>query len=271
MSEHLHKRPHRLPPRYPVTIRRLQWLTPRVANLVLHGPELSGFEPADPGSHIKLILPPPGVTDTPQPLRHEGRRPVFAEGVTPPFLRTYTPLRYNAETLELEVEMLLHGDSPASNWLRSARPGHNIIAAGPRGGWVPPQDGDWYVVLADDTGIPAAVQVLQALPDRPVTALFEVVDERERRPLPAVPDDLPCWLYREPQGLTAGVPLEQAVRESQLPAGRGYVWMALEAGAMRRIRRHLIEDRGLLPECMVTRGYWKLGTSDHPDGDYGTE
>ncbi|MDE0341772.1 MAG: siderophore-interacting protein, partial [Deltaproteobacteria bacterium] len=108
--------------------------------------------------------------------------------------------------------------------------------AGPRGGWVPPQDGDWYLVLADDTGIPAAVQVLQALPDRQITALFEVTDEQERRPLPAIPDALPRWLYREPQGLAAGLPLEQAVRQTAIPASRGYVWMALEAGAMRRIR-----------------------------------
>ena len=261
--------PHSPPHRYPVSIRRLQWLTPRVANLLLHGPALSGFEPAPPGAHIKLILPPPGVTDTPQPLRHDGRRPVFAAGVTPPFLRTYTPLRYNPETLELEVEMLRHGDSPASNWLRAAKPGHRIIAAGPRGGWDPPQDGDWYLVLADDTGIPAAVQVLQALPDRPITALFEVADERERRPLPPTPADLPTWLYREPQRLAPGLPLERAVDRTPIPAGRGYVWMALEAAAMRRIRRSLIEDRGLPPQQMVTRGYWKLGAPDHPDGDYG--
>lgn len=40
---------------------------------------------------------------------------------------------------------------------------------------------------------------------------------------------------------------------------------------MRRIRRYLLEEVGLLPEQMVTRGYWKLGAPDHPDGDYGQE
>ena len=78
-----------------------------------------------------------------------------------------------------------------------------------------------FFVLADDTGIPAAVQVLQALPDRQITALFEVMDEQERRPLPAIDDDMPGWLYREPYGLTAGVPLEQAVKQARIPAGRG--------------------------------------------------
>ena len=271
MTDSVNDVPRRLPPRYQVAIRRIEWLTPRVVNLTLHGPELSGFEPAAAGSHIKLILPSPGDTDTPQPLRHEGFRPVFACGVTPPFLRTYTPLRYNSERMELEVEMVCHGDSPASNWLRGARVGHQIIVAGPRGGWEPPKDGDWYLVVADDTGIPAAVQVLNALPDRPHSAIFEVAGKAERRPLPGVNEDLPMWLFREQDSRPAGQLLEEAVRAIDFPAGRCYVWMALESGAMRRMRRYLLEEMGLLPEQMVTRGYWKLGTPDHADGDYGQE
>ena len=271
MSEYVNNLPRRLPPRYRVEILKIDWPTPRVARLTLHGPELSGFEPAAAGSHIKLILPSPGDTDTPQPLRHEGFRPVFAEGVPPPFLRTYTPLRYNPERMELEVEMVCHGDSPASNWLSRARAGHRIIVAGPRGGWEPPADGDWYLVAADDTSIPAAVQVLQALQDRPCAAIFEVADGSERRSLPGIDDDLPRWLFRRPQGRPSVSLLEEAVRAIEFPAGRCYVWAALESGAMRRIRRYLLEEAGLPPEQMVTRGYWKLGAPDHPDGDYGVD
>ena len=270
MNNSVQEMPQHLPSRYPVVIQKIDRLTPRVANLLLHGPELTGFVPAGPGAHIKLILPPPGETEVPQPLGYSGRRPVFAEGVTPPFLRTYTPLRFNAERLELEVEMLEHGDSPASQWLRRARSGQRIIVAGPRGGWEPPQDGDRYLVMADDTGIPAAVQVLQALPPhRRSEAIFEVEDAAERRPLPGVADGLPQWLYHNPPRRSPGAALEDAVRSLEFPAGRTYVWMALESGAMRRIRNHLINEAGLPPERMVTRGYWKLGVADHPDGDYG--
>ena len=63
--------------------------------------------------------------------------------------------------------------------------------------------------------------------------------------------------------------LEETVRRLQFPAGRIYVWMALESGAMHRIRRYLMDDAGLPPEQMITRGYWKLGAADHPDVDYG--
>ena len=269
MSDTTNDLVRRLPPRYQVAVRRIEWLTPRVANLTLHGTELSGFEPAAAGSHIKLILPSSGDTDTPQPLRHEGFRPVFADGITPPFLRTYTPLRYNSERMDLEVEMVCHGDSPASNWLRAARAGHRITVAGPRGGWELPTDGDWFLVMADDTSIPAAIQVLQALPDRPRVAVFEVEDRTERRSLPGIDDEFPRWLFRKPQGRPAGSLLEEAIRAVEFPAGKAYVWMALESGAMRRIRHYLLEEVALPKEQMVTRGYWKQGTADHPDGDYG--
>ena len=261
--------PRRLPPRYPAEIREIERLTPRVVRLLLGSPELAGFQPAAPGSHIKLILPPPGSEAVAQPIRYDGGRPVFADGVAPPFLRTYTPLRFNPARHELEVEMLDHGDSPASNWTRRAEPGQRIIVAGPRGGWKPPPDGDWYLVMADDTGIPAAVQVLQALAGRPRAAIFEATDAAERRPLPGIADSLPQWLYRETSPRRPGQALDDAVRRLQFPAGRVYVWMALESGAMRRIRRYLMDHAGLPPEQMITRGYWKLGAADHPDGDYG--
>ena len=167
--------------------------------------------------------------------------------------------------------MLYHGDSPASIWLRQARAGHRITVAGPRGGWDPPKDGDWYLVVADDTGIPATVQVLRALPDRPHSVILEVAEKTESRPLPGVSEDMPMWLFREWESRSAGQLLEEAVRSFDFPAGRCYVWMALESGAMRRIRRYLLEEVGLLSEQMVTRGYWALGDSDHPDGDYGLE
>ena len=40
---------------------------------------------------------------------------------------------------------------------------------------------------------------------------------------------------------------------------------------MRRIRIHLLQELGLDPATIVTRGYWKLGAVDYTDHDYGTD
>ena len=127
---------------------------------------------------------------------------------------------YGASFRLFRFQKVLGTDGGRSKRQRAASALHLHIAAGP-------QD-DWYLVMADDTGIPAAVQVLQAPPDRQITALFEVSDEQERRPLPAIPDDLPKWLYREPQGLPDGLPLEQAVRQARIPAGHSFSLATIE-------------------------------------------
>jgi len=69
----------------------------------------------------------------------------------------------------------------------------------------------------------------------------------------------------------AGAPLERSLRNYPLPAGNGRIYVACESAAMRRIRTHLLTDRTVSREHLVTRGYWKLGSVDHPDGDYGQE
>ncbi|MDA0351969.1 MAG: siderophore-interacting protein [Chloroflexi bacterium] len=264
--------PRQPPPRRWVTITALDAITPRVTRLLLSSEALAGFEEVDPGGHVKLILPPPGATRPAEPLSYEGRRPIFADGVTPPFLRTYTPLRFDRDRLELEIELLIHGDGAASNWLRRAQVGEEIVVAGPRGGWAVPQDGDHYLIAADETAIPAATQVLRALPAGAArTAVFEVVDDDERRSFPGIDGATIDWRFRGDDPRLAGQALDEAIRELPGPIGRSYAWVATEAGAMRRIRHHLLADRVLAPEQIVTRGYWKLDRTDHPDGDYGQE
>ncbi len=261
--------PSGLPPRRWARIAAIEALTPRVRRLRLQGDDLAGFQLGEPGGHIKLILPAPGDRRTAVPLRYEGRSAIWPEGARQPFLRTYTPLHFDPDRLELEVDLLLHGEGMASDWIQRAEVGDEIVVAGPRGGWKVPQDGEWYVVAADETAIPAAEQVLGALPEASVTVLLEVADAAEEHPLPGTDGREVRWLHRG--NAMPGVPLETAIRDLELPGAPGYVWVACEAGAMRRIRSHLLHDRALSSDRLVTRGYWKLGETDHPDGDYGQD
>ena len=55
-----------------------------------------------------------------------------------------------------------------------------------------------------------------------------------------------------------------------MPPGTAW-WIACEAGAMRRIRKHLLGERRIDPALVHTRGYWKLGETNYPDHDYGAD
>jgi NADPH-dependent ferric siderophore reductase len=77
------------------------------------------------------------------------------------------------------------------------------------------------------------------------------------------------WLHRGAH--PADTALEDAHRTVEFPAGNGRIYVGCEAAAMRRIRTHLLHERGLDPATIVTRSYWKLGAVDYTDHDYGTD
>jgi len=244
-------------PRYAASVRRVVRLTPRMTRVTFGGAELAQFAWNGPAAHIKLIFP----GDSP------------ASGEARPVMRTYTPRRFDAVAGELDVEFVIHGEGPASAWAAQASVGQSLTIAGPGRSYAVDTEAAWYVLAGDDTAIPAICTILETLPAAVrKLVLLEVADAAEEHAL-----DVPLaaatvrWLRRGADPGRAGLPLEAAVRDTQLPAGEGRIYVACEAGAMRRIRAHLLAERGVARDRLVTRGYWKLGASDHPDRDYGED
>ncbi|HXS26472.1 MAG TPA: siderophore-interacting protein [Steroidobacteraceae bacterium] len=225
----------------------MRQLTPRMVRVTFTGEELSGFGWNGPAAHIKLMF--------------EAQ------------MRTYTPRRFDAAARELDVEFVIHGEGPASRWAEQAAVGQSLTIAGPGRSYAVDLEADWYVLAGDDTAIPAISTILDVLPPSvKALALLEVVDAAEEHALETRSANTEIrWLRRGADPRRAGRELEAAVRRMELPPGAGRIYVACEADAMRRIRRHLITERAFPRERLVTRGYWRLGETDHPDRDYGED
>jgi NADPH-dependent ferric siderophore reductase len=225
-------------------------------------PELAGFAWNGPAAHIKLIF---AGNDAPPPAAPEGEAPR-------PTMRTYTPRRFDRDTRELDVDFVLHGEGPASAWASQAAVGQTLTVAGPGRNYVVDPGADWFVLAGDDSALPAIATILENIPPAArATVLLEVVDADEEQEIYAGSNASVTWLHRGEDPARAGSLLESSLRDLQLPPGAGRVYVACESGAMRRIRRHLLTERSLDRDRVVTRGYWKLGSTDHPDGDYGQD
>src|SRR5579872_7402886 len=83
-------------------VREVRALTPKMVRIVLGGDELAGFISAAHDDHVKLFFPAPGE-DKPAMPTPVPNGPVYAEGVTPPVARDYTPRRYDAAANTLTV------------------------------------------------------------------------------------------------------------------------------------------------------------------------
>jgi NADPH-dependent ferric siderophore reductase len=187
-------------------------------------------------------------------------------------MRTYTPLAVRADVHEVDVDFVLHGDGPASTWAAQAQVGQVLFLMGPGPGYKLALDAPVHMLIGDDSALPAFETILAALPaSAQAQVLVEVVDAAEERPLNSAAKMETRWIARGTDNTQAGTALEAALRKAGTLPADARIYLACEAAAMRRIRQLLIEELGVERSRIVGRGYWKLGTVNHPDHDYGED
>jgi NADPH-dependent ferric siderophore reductase len=188
-------------------------------------------------------------------LLPDGRRPA---------LRTFTPRRVDPEARELDVDVVLHGRGVASEWAESASPGAPTAVSGPGRGYEVDGDAPAFLLGGDETAIPAIGQLLEVLPgDRRVEVHVEVAHPDARLELPRHPAATVTW-HDLPPGAPPGAALVAADCSADVTPGTR-VWVAGEAAAVQRIRKHLFGDVGLRRSQTTIRGYWKHGRAGHSD------
>lgn len=239
---------------------------PTLRQITVRGDDLGTYEPAGPDTFLYLLLPPPGraeltvdagFTWTAHQAMPEADRPVGAY---------YSQRAWRPAARELDLQCVLHHRSgPAGDWVARARVGDPVALWGPRTAWAPPADTAWHLLVADDTGLPAAAAVLEHLPHEAVVRVVAEVDGPTTRPrLPVRPgaDVEVVWCHRagRPPGTTTL--LVDAVADLAWPAGTPYAWGGAESRAMAAVRRHLRVGRGLARERVSLLAYWRH--ADHP-------
>jgi NADPH-dependent ferric siderophore reductase len=206
--------------------------------------ELGDFESAAPDDHIKLFLPDHGI---------EGGRPA---------MRDYTPRAFDTAAGTLTIDFALHEAGPATAWAMGAGPGDTIQIGGPRGSAVVADDFDWYLLIGDETALPAICRRIEELRSGvPIRAIVAVDSPDDRIDIPDRDDLTVHWATRD-KGENDVQHLIALLDQEALPAGEGYVWIAGESGVARAIRAHVVETLGHPREWTKAAGYWTRGVAD---------
>ncbi len=242
-----------------VQVARVEHVSPRMRRVTFTGDELAGFTSAAADDHVKLFLPAPGQDRPVLPIPRVNRSAYPTDAIQPA-IRDYTPRRFDPQQCELVVEFVIHGDGPASTWAAQATPGQWIGVGGPRGSILTPDDYDTYLLVGDETALPAIARHLEEMrPGACALVLIEVADCREERHLPTAANAAISWLHRH--RMAAGTPtlLEQTLQSLVLPRGDTYAWLAGEIETVRRLRRYLTEEKGLSRDQVRAAAYWRVG------------
>jgi NADPH-dependent ferric siderophore reductase len=252
----------RLTPRFRhLQVLRSERLTPNMQRIVVGGPALEGFDSRSPDDHVKLFFPNADGEFVLPELTEQGPR--YPQGKPPSPSRDYTPRHYDAATGELVLDFVLHGDGPATSWAAAAAVGDALMVAGPRGSHVVADDFDAYVLIGDETALPAIARRLAELPAHAVAEVFvEIPEEGDRQPLESAAQVNVTWFERNGFDAASSTLLEDALVDFEAPDGDAFYWIAVESRRARLMRKFVEGHLQVPKEWIRATGYWKADPDD---------
>jgi NADPH-dependent ferric siderophore reductase len=234
-------------------VLRVVDITPRMRRITLGGPELAGFVSLGSDDHIKLMFAQNAAEQAAL------QSPTFnIKGDGPqPAMRDYTPRRFDLSLGELDIDFVLHGDGPASTWAEQAQVGQHLYIGGPRGSMIVPDIFDSYLLIGDETALPAIARRLEELPaGRRVLAVIEIADAAEQQALQSAAEVDVIWVLRGQADLL------DTVRTLTLPSGALYTFVAMETKLSRQVRRVLLDTHKVDEAFLKAVGYWRAEGSE---------
>lgn len=229
---------------------------PRMQRVTLSGSDLEPDFPAPAFAapdHVKIVLPDPSTGIVPLPAVQQDRLVRLQEIATP--VRDYTVRSVGAAGLVLDF--VLHEHGPAGRWAASAAVGDPLGVLGPRGSHVYPDGFSHYVLVADETALPAVGRWLEEPGWTARVDVHLLVQSADEYPLPERAATR-ITQHVHPLGAARVEALERLGAEIELTAD-SFVWAAGEADGLKPFRRAL-KARGLPREQFDVDGYWRSGT-----------
>lgn len=222
-----------------LTVQSHTYITPNMIRITLTGDDLADFTSLAPDDHVKL----------------------FIEGPEGSVMRDYTPRSYWAESRELVLDFAVHDAGPATAWALGAKPGDTVDIGGPRGSRVIRGDIACWILIGDETALPAIARRLEeAAPGTRIHAIISVPTEADKQVIQSAGDTEMTWLVRAASPATTDILLDH-VRAIDIPA-HSFIWIAAEGGETRTLRAHFLEERGHPKQWMKASGYWVRGKAD---------
>ncbi|MGE6783560.1 siderophore-interacting protein [Ensifer adhaerens] len=224
-----------------LVVSGIERVTPGMLRITLTGEDLADFVSLGADDHIKIFVP--GADGT---VEH----------------RDYTPRRYDTDARMLALDFALHEAGPVTAWAMNAAVGDQLEIGGPRGSAVVSGDFRRWLLIGDETALPAIGRRIEETPaGHQITSIATVTGPDERQAFRSEAALATHWVYRPLAAANDPAALLARVREVPLEPGT-FVWIAAEAAVTRAIRTHFVEERGLPLTWLKASGYWVKGKAD---------
>jgi len=215
-------------------------ITPHLQRIVVGSDDFADITCAHIGNYVKVLIPQNGVADL---------------NLKMACMRSYTIQHVNEQSGALTLDFVINmHQGPATHWAKIAQVGDELGIAGPGPKKLDNYQHSHYVLLGDLTSVNAIKGYVQTLP------LFSKIDAFIHAPTKQDIIDLDTtrninWIITN----NADEAMLNAIKTIELTEQPPIVFMALEAGLVRKAKA-VFSEHFNIPRCnIVSSGYWKKG------------
>jgi NADPH-dependent ferric siderophore reductase len=226
-------------------VSKISDISPHMRSIVFYSNDFDGWPHNLESAHVKIIVPKPGNT-----------QPATGWLDIKKNMRSYTVRRFDSEKKLLTIEFAINEHvGVVTNWAKETNIGDSVGFMGP--GSVKHKDfnADWHLIVADFTGLPAAVATIEKLPK--IAQGYAVIQVPDKQDIQSVstPAELEIeWIVnptpREPM-------IYQRVAAYKWKNGEPAIFIATEVNQMKQLKALVKNRPGYNNKNVYASGYWK--------------
>lgn len=227
---------------------RREWLLPGLQRFTFAAEDVGAL--VQGGLHVRLLVPPSPDRRPAWPVVGANGRLRWPEGPERLAIRVYTLRHLRPAANEVDIDVVMHGESALAGAAESARPGDLFGALGPGGGGAPPED-CWLLLGGDPSALPVLARS------------FELLPEASGHCVVAAPAEAAAYLSPPPNLKldivpAAGEALRDRLKAVVPPAGATvFAAFAGEHADAMAVRVHFRQTLQLEPQNAVAATYWR--------------
>ena len=215
-------------------------ITPHLQRIVVGSDDFNDLTSQYIGNYVKVLFPKNGEVDF---------------NLKTACVRSYTIRHVDAQTGAITLDFVINmHQGPATDWAKIAKVGDELGIAGPGPKKLDNYAHSHYVLLGDLTSVNAIKGYAQQLPlTSKIDAFVHAPTEQDIIDLETNRDI--NWVITD----SADTAMLSALKSLHITAEPPVVFMALEAGLVRKVKTLLTEQLNIPRGNIVASGYWKKG------------
>ncbi|MEM5511277.1 siderophore-interacting protein [Pseudoalteromonas sp. AS84] len=215
-------------------------ITPHLQRIVVGSDDFKDLTSEYIGNYVKVLIPKSGEVDF---------------NLKTACIRSYTIRHVDAQTGALTLDFVINmHQGPATDWAKIAKVGDELGIAGPGPKKLDNYEHSHYVLLGDLTSVNAIKGYAQQLPlTSKIDAFVHAPTEQDIIDLETNRDI--NWVITD----SADTAMLSALKSLHITSEPPIIFMALEAGLVRKVKALLTEQLNIPRGNIISSGYWKKG------------